>query len=220
MSAALLRGVGLTMVYEAGRQLVTALPPADIEIRTGDFLAITGPSGAGKTTLLNILSGIERPTGGEVFFEDRRLTDFSGSELARWRASAIGFVFQSYNLVSVLTARENVELPGYVHGYPREERRKRCDSALRLVGMEHRETHFPDQLSGGERQRIAIARALMTSPPLLLCDEPTGNLDGQNAELILDLLETLNKEYQKTIVLVTHDARAAARAAKVLHLEK
>ncbi|MGZ8284662.1 MAG: ABC transporter ATP-binding protein [Allosphingosinicella sp.] len=220
MSAPLLRGVGLTMVYEAGRQLVTALPPADIEIRAGDFLAITGPSGAGKTTLLNILSGIERPTAGEVFFEDRRLTDFSSGELARWRASAIGFVFQSYNLVSVLTARENVELPGYVHGYPREERRKRCDSALRLVGMEHRETHFPDQLSGGERQRIAIARALMTSPPLLLCDEPTGNLDGQNAELILDLLETLNKEYQKTIVLVTHDARAAARAAKVLHLEK
>jgi len=220
VSAALLRGVGVTKVYETGRQLVTALAPVDIEIRAGDYLAVTGPSGSGKTTLLNILAGIERPTAGEVVYEDRPLTRFSGRELARWRADSIGFVFQSYNLVSVLTAAENVELPGYVHGYSREERRARCSSALRLVGMEHRATHLPDELSGGERQRVAIARALMTSPPLLLCDEPTGNLDGHNTDLILDLLGTLNQEYKKTVVLVTHDATAAARAAKVFHLEK
>lgn len=203
----------------AGRT-VTSLPPTDLDVAPGDFLAVMGPSGAGKTTLLNILAGLLRPTAGSLLFEGKDLSGLTDAGLARWRSHAVGYIFQSFNLVPVLTARENVELPGYLAGYSAAERRARCDSALRVVGMSHRADHKPDQLSGGERQRVAIARALVGGPPLLLCDEPTGNLDSANAKGVLDLLGLLNEDHGKTIVLVTHDAMAAARAGRVMTLEK
>ncbi|MGH2571765.1 MAG: ABC transporter ATP-binding protein [bacterium] len=195
---------------------------ADIrfDVAEGEFLALMGPSGSGKSTLLNLLAGIDRPTSGSVSVAGTDIAALSESELAPWRHRHIGFVFQFYNLIPVLTARENVELPLKLAKLSREERRKKVEVALDVVGLADRMDHFPRQLSGGQEQRVAIARAVVTDPTLLLADEPTGDLDAKSAQEVLDLLAQLNDEFRKTIVMVTHDPRAAERAKRVMHLDK
>ncbi|MGC4084392.1 MAG: ABC transporter ATP-binding protein [Vicinamibacterales bacterium] len=206
--------------YSRGSERVDVLKGVSLDIPQGDFLALMGPSGSGKTTLLNMLGGIDTPTQGLIEVSGVSIGNLSGSALARWRASHVGFVFQLYNLLPALTAERNVELPLLLTKLSRKERRARANLALKVVGLAERSNHYPRQLSGGQEQRVGIARAIVTDPTLLLCDEPTGDLDRKSGDEILDLLQTLNAEYGKTIVMVTHDPRAAERARRTLHLEK
>jgi putative ABC transport system ATP-binding protein len=207
-------------VYQRDRQEIPVLDGLSIDIASGDFVALMGPSGSGKTTLLNLIGGIDQPTSGEVQVGDDLIGRLHGRSLAKWRARNIGFIFQLYNLIPVLTAIQNVELPLLLVRMSGKERRKRALLALELVGLADRIHHYPRQLSGGQEQRVAIARAIVSDPSVLLADEPTGDLDRKSAEEILQLIERLNKEFQKTIVMVTHDPHAAERARRVVHLDK
>jgi putative ABC transport system ATP-binding protein len=213
-----LRGVSKEYYREKFR--IPVLTELDVSVDEGDFLALMGPSGSGKTTLLNLIAGLDRPTSGEVMVHGQDLAYMSDSQVTRWRSENVGFIFQLYNLIPVLTAEENVELPLLLTSISRRERRSRARTALRVVGLEGREDHYPRQLSGGQEQRVAIARAIVTDPYLLVADEPTGDLDRAAAEEILNLMEQLNTEFQKTIVMVTHDPRAAKRARRLLQLDK
>jgi len=206
--------------YTRGGETVDVLKDLSLEIPQGDFLALMGPSGSGKTTLLNLIGGLDRPSEGTVEVAGHRIERASARELARWRTRYIGFVFQFYNLIPVLTAERNVELPLLLTRLSRAERRKRVAIALDVVGLADRARHYPRQLSGGQEQRVGIARAIVSDPALLLCDEPTGDLDRKSADEILALLKALNEEHGKTIVIVTHDPEAAARARRTLHLNK
>ena len=206
--------------YTRGNERIDVLKGVTIEIPPGDFLALMGPSGSGKTTLLNMLGGIDQPTQGLIEVAGVSIGTLSGGALSRWRASHVGFVFQLYNLLPALTAEKNVELPLLLTKLSRSERLKRANIALKVVGLADRSKHYPRQLSGGQEQRVGIARAIVTDPTLLLCDEPTGDLDRKAGDEILDLLQALNRDYGKTIVMVTHDPRAAERARHTLHLDK
>jgi len=207
-------------VFHRGSEDIRVLRNLDLEIAEGEFLALMGPSGSGKSTLLNLLAGLDRPTTGTLEVSGQRIDSLSRRELAHWRARHVGFVFQFYNLLPVLSAERNVELPLLLTRLSKAERRKRAQIALKVVGLADRASHYPRQLSGGQEQRVGIARAIVTDPDLLLCDEPTGDLDRKSGDEILDLLQTLNREHGKTIVMVTHDPRAADRARRTLHLEK
>jgi putative ABC transport system ATP-binding protein len=211
---------GVSKSYRRDSMTIPVLNDISLEIPDGEFLGLMGPSGSGKTTLLNLIAGIDRPDRGQVSVAGTDVTTLSESELARWRARHIGFVFQFYNLIPVLTAYENVELPLLLTPLSKAERRQHVETALTLVGLQDRMGHSPRQLSGGQEQRVAIARALATDPTILVADEPTGDLDRKSAEEILTLLERLNKEFKKTIVMVTHDPHAAERAHTVRHLDK
>ncbi|MFC4157851.1 ABC transporter ATP-binding protein [Chitinimonas lacunae] len=206
--------------YRRGHQDIPVLVDIDFDIAAGDFLALMGPSGSGKSTLLNLIAGIDRPSSGSILVNGVDIARLSEAELADWRASHIGFIFQFYNLMPVLTALENVELPLMLTRLGRRERREHAQLALEMVGLADRVEHYPNELSGGQQQRVAIARALVTDPELVVADEPTGDLDRKSAGEILDLLDRLNGELGKTIVMVTHDARAAERAHAIRHLEK
>ncbi len=206
--------------YSRGGERIDVLQGVNLDIPRGDFLALMGPSGSGKTTLLNLLGGIDTPSSGQLEIDGVKINDLGGSALSRWRSQNIGFVFQLYNLLPVLTAERNVELPLLLTKLSKAERRKRVAIALKVVGLADRARHYPRQLSGGQEQRVGIARAIVTDPTLLLADEPTGDLDRKAGDEILDLLQTLNREHGKTIVMVTHDPRAAERATRTLHLEK
>jgi putative ABC transport system ATP-binding protein len=210
----------LHKVFFRGGQRIDVLQGVTLDIPQGDFLALMGPSGSGKTTLLNLLGGLDTPTEGSIEVAGDRIDKMSGSRLAAWRARHIGFIFQLYNLLPVLTAARNVELPLLLTKLSKVDRRKRVDVALSVVGLTERANHYPRQLSGGQEQRVGIARAIVTDPTLLLCDEPTGDLDRKSGDEILDLLSALNRQQGKTIVMVTHDPHAAARARRTLHLEK
>src|SRR4051812_37558948 len=206
--------------YRRDEFVVPVLADLDLEVAEGEYLALMGPSGSGKTTLLNLVAGLDRSTSGQVIVHGQDLGHLSEAEITRWRANNVGFIFQTYNLIPVLTAFENVELPLLLTHLSRKRRRENVMTALRVVGLEGREHHSPRQLSGGQEQRVAIARAIVTDPYLLVADEPTGDLDRVTAGEILELLEQLNREFQKTIVMVTHDPLAARRAGRVLHLDK
>jgi putative ABC transport system ATP-binding protein len=210
----------LTKTYKRDKQEITVLNDVSIDIEQGDFVALMGPSGSGKTTLLNIIAGIDRPTQGEVMIAGTNIGVLTETELAKWRSRHIGFIFQFYNLIPVLTAFENVELPLMLTPLSKSERRRQVELALSVVGLADRMDHYPRQLSGGQEQRVAIARAIASDPDIFVADEPTGDLDRVSAEEILTLLERLNKEFGKTIVMVTHDPSAANRARIVHHLEK
>ena len=207
-------------VYQRDQIQIKVLDGINLEVPQGEFVALMGPSGSGKTTLLNLIAGIDRVTSGKVMVAGTDLTPLSEGELAKWRSHNIGFIFQFYNLIPVLNAVENVELPLLLTSLSGRERRERAMTALRIVGLEDRAKHYPRQLSGGQEQRVAIARAVVTDPTVLVADEPTGDLDHQSAEEILTLMETFNKEFHKTILMVTHDPRAAARARVQHHLDK
>jgi putative ABC transport system ATP-binding protein len=206
--------------YMRGKQSVEVLHGLDLEIPAGEFLALMGPSGSGKTTLLNLIGGLDRPTEGEVIVAGERIDTLSGSQLAKWRARHVGFVFQFYNLMPMLTAERNIELPLLLTNLSSSERMKNVAAALEIVGLSERAKHKPSELSGGQQQRIAIARALVSDPTILVCDEPTGDLDRQTAEEILGLLRLLNRDQGKTIVMVTHDPKAADFASRQLHVDK
>jgi len=206
--------------FTRGGERIDVLKGVNLEIPKGDFLALMGPSGSGKTTLLNLIGGLDTPTGGAIEVNGVPVSSLSGSRLSKWRAQNIGFVFQLYNLLPVLTAERNVELPLLLTTLRKSERRKRAGIALKVVGLSDRAKHYPRQLSGGQEQRVGIARAIVTDPTLLLCDEPTGDLDRKAGDEILDLLQSLNRDLGKTIVMVTHDPRAAERARRTIHLEK
>ncbi len=220
MNDVIIRCRKLSKHYKKGIQTVTPLADLDLDVKRGDFLALMGPSGSGKTTLLNLVAGIDQPSEGllEVCGED--ISTLSRSRLARWRAEHVGYIFQLYHLVPVLTAFENVELPLLLSDMSRRDRRERVENTLALVGLGERMHHYPRELSGGQEQRVAIARALVASPGLLVADEPTGDLDREAANAVLDLLHRLVNEFGKTIVMVTHDPRAAEKADRLLHLEK
>jgi putative ABC transport system ATP-binding protein len=207
-------------VYRRDAQEVPVLDGLSLEVAEGDFVALMGPSGSGKTTLLNLIGGIDRPTSGSLKVAGTEIGYMKGAKLAKWRARHIGFIFQLYNLIPVLTALQNVELPLLLVKMSGRERKQRARTALELVGLGDRLKHFPRQLSGGQEQRVAIARAVVSDPTLLLADEPTGDLDRKSGGEILDLLERLNKEFKKTVIMVTHDPHAAERAHRVLHLDK
>jgi putative ABC transport system ATP-binding protein len=206
--------------FTRGSERIEVLRGVDVTVPQGDFLALMGPSGSGKTTLLNLMGGLDQPTSGSVEVGGARIDKLSGSTLSQWRARHIGFVFQLYNLLPVLTAAKNVELPLLLTKLSASDRRKRAEIALKVVGLGDRTKHYPRQLSGGQEQRVGIARAIVTDPTLLLCDEPTGDLDRKAGDEILDLLQTLNRDHGKTIIMVTHDPHAAARAKRTLHLDK
>jgi putative ABC transport system ATP-binding protein len=210
----------VTKVYQRGKQKIEVLHGLDLDIPKGDFVALMGPSGSGKTTLLNLIGGLDQPTSGEVRVGGSRIDQLSSGELARWRAHNVGFVFQFYNLMPVLTAERNVELPLLLTKLSSAQRKKNVAVALEVVGLADRAKHKPRELSGGQEQRVAIARALVSDPQLLVCDEPTGDLDRKTADEILGLLQVLNREHGKTIVIVTHDPKAAEFARRILHLEK
>jgi len=207
-------------VYQRDSQQIKVLDGLSLEVPQGEFLALMGPSGSGKTTLLNLIAGIDRATSGSVSVAGTNLTPLSEGQLAKWRSQNVGFIFQFYNLIPVLNALENVELPLLLSHLSKDERRKRALTALRIVGLADRSKHYPRQLSGGQEQRVAIARAIVTDPAVLVADEPTGDLDSKSAEEILELMQTFNKDFGKTIVMVTHDPRAAAVAHTQRHLEK
>jgi putative ABC transport system ATP-binding protein len=206
--------------YVRGKQKVEVLHSIDLTIETGEFLALMGPSGSGKTTLLNLVAGLDQPTSGEVLVAGDRIDQLSRGSLSDWRARHIGFIFQFYNLLPVLTAEANVEVPLLLTDLSKSERRRRVQLALELVGLADRARHKPNELSGGQQQRVAIARAIVSDPTLLVCDEPTGDLDRQSAEEIMNLLTALNRSHNKTIVMVTHDPKAAEYASRELHLDK
>ena len=211
---------GVEKSFLKGRESVDVLLGIDLDIGEGDFLALMGPSGSGKTTLLNIIGGIDSASGGDVQVANENLNALNGRALARWRAANIGFVFQFYNLLPVLNARRNVELPLLLTRLSGKDRRKNAETALEIVGLSDRAKHKPGELSGGQQQRVAIARAIVADPPILVCDEPTGDLDRTTAGEILELLEILNRDHGKTIVMVTHDPKAAEHARHTLHLDK
>ncbi|RYD20813.1 MAG: ABC transporter ATP-binding protein [Verrucomicrobiaceae bacterium] len=211
---------GVSKSYRKGSTLVTPLEALDLDVPKGEFLALMGPSGSGKTTLLNLLSGIDSPTSGSLVIAGSEIAKLSRRDLTKWRANHVGYIFQLYHLVPVLTAFENVELPLLLSPLSKRERHQRVETALALVGLADRMHHTPAELSGGQEQRVAIARAVVADPPLLVADEPTGDLDRESAVRILELLRQLTREQGKTIVMVTHDAKAAAAADRTLHLEK
>jgi putative ABC transport system ATP-binding protein len=206
--------------FTRGSERIDVLKGVNLQIPQGDFLALMGPSGSGKTTLLNLIGGLDGPTGGVVEVNGLRVSSLRGSRLSKWRSENIGFVFQLYNLLPKLTAERNVELPLLLTPLSKKERRERVAVALNVVGLGDRAKHYPSQLSGGQEQRVGIARAIVTDPTLLLCDEPTGDLDRKSGDEILDLLQVLNRDHGKTIIMVTHDPHAAERARRTLHLEK
>jgi putative ABC transport system ATP-binding protein len=220
MSAPMVQVHNVTKVYERGRQKIEVLHGLTLEIPRGDFVALMGPSGSGKTTLLNLIGGLDQPTAGQITVAGRRIDQLSSGQLAQWRAYNVGFVFQFYNLMPVLTAESNVELPLLLTKLSAAQRRKNVAVALEIVGLPDRAKHKPKELSGGQEQRVAIARALVSDPQLLVCDEPTGDLDRKTADEILGLVQVLNREHGKTIVMVTHDPKAAEFARRTLHLEK
>jgi putative ABC transport system ATP-binding protein len=206
--------------YTRGKQSVAVLDHFDLEIEQGEFVAIMGPSGSGKTTLLNLIGGLDRPSSGQVTVAGERLDQLSGSGLSRWRARHVGFIFQFYNLLPTLSAERNVELPLLLTSLSGAERRRKVTAALGLVGLADRAKHKPGELSGGQQQRVAIARALIADPTILICDEPTGDLDRHTAEEILGLLQTLNRQYGKSVIMVTHDPKAASYASRQLQVDK
>ncbi len=206
--------------FRRGSEIINVLSGLDLEIARGEFLALMGPSGSGKTTLLNLIGGLDRPTRGAIEVDGQRIDQLSENQLAAWRARHVGFVFQMYNLLPVLTAERNVELPLLLTKLSRDKRRRQVETALTLVGLADRMRHYPRQLSGGQEQRVGIARAIVTDPTLLLCDEPTGDLDRKSGDEVLELLTALNREHGKTIIMVTHDPHAAQRASRTLHFDK
>jgi putative ABC transport system ATP-binding protein len=216
----LVRVRGVAKDYKRGAETVHVLQALDLDIREGDFLALMGPSGSGKSTLLNLIGGLDRPSKGEIEVAGQRIDSMSDGALGRWRANNVGFIFQMYNLLPVLSAERNVELPLLLTRLSGAERRKRVDAALKLVGLSDRAKHKPRELSGGQEQRVGIARAIVSDPMLLLCDEPTGDLDRKSGDEVLNLLQALNERHGKTIIMVTHDPHAAARASHTLHLTK
>jgi putative ABC transport system ATP-binding protein len=207
-------------MFRRGSEDIHVLSNLNLKVPKGEFLALMGPSGSGKSTLLNLIGGLDRPTKGTVSIDGERVEDLSDRKLAAWRARHIGFVFQLYNLLPVLSAERNVELPLLLTHLSKSERKKHVETALTVVGLDHRMKHYPRTMSGGEQQRVGIARAIVTDPTLLLCDEPTGDLDRKSGDGILDLLQALNKEHGKTIIMVTHDPHASARASRTVYLNK
>jgi putative ABC transport system ATP-binding protein len=220
MSESMIQCRGVSKSYHKGSTVVTPLEALDLDVPKGEFLALMGPSGSGKTTLLNLLSGIDSPTSGSLVIAGIDISKLSRRDLTKWRANHVGYIFQLYHLVPVLTAFENVELPLLLSPISKKERHARVETALSLVGLSDRMHHTPSELSGGQEQRVAIARAVVADPPLLVADEPTGDLDRESAVRILDLIRQLARDYGKTIVMVTHDAKAAAAADRTLYLEK
>jgi len=220
MDAPLVEVRGLSKEYRRGDEVVPVLAGLDLDINRGDYVALMGPSGSGKSTLLNLLGGLDRPTAGTITIAGERIDAMGSNALAAWRARSIGFIFQMYNLLPVLTAEQNVELPLLLTSLPRAERLRRARAALDLVGLADRAKHRPRELSGGQEQRVGIARAIVTDPVLLLCDEPTGDLDRKSSDAVLDLFDALNREAGKTIVMVTHDPHAAERARRIVYLDK
>ena len=216
----LVRVEGVHKTYRRGEERIDVLQGLDVTIGRGEFLALMGPSGSGKSTLLNLLGGLDRPSAGTITIDGLRIDELSEARLATWRARHVGFIFQMYNLLPALTAERNVELPLLLTPLSKAARRQHVATALGIVGLSDRARHYPRQLSGGQEQRVGIARAIVTDPTLLLCDEPTGDLDRKSGDEVLDLLAALNREHGKTIVMVTHDPHAAARAARVVHLDK
>jgi putative ABC transport system ATP-binding protein len=214
------QATSLTKEFQRGQVRVTALESVDLSVERGEFLALMGPSGSGKSTLLHLIAGMDKPTGGRLLVLGEEPADMNERALARWRNHHIGFVFQSFNLIPVLTALENVELPLKLTSLSKARRREASTTALKLVGLEDRLDHFPRQLSGGQEQRVAIARAIVTDPDVILADEPTGNLDANSARDVLSLLQKLNVDFGKTIVMVTHDPHSAAAASRLIHLDK
>ncbi len=210
----------VTKKYFRDRLEIPVLTNISLSVPEGEFLALMGPSGSGKTTLLNLIAGIDRPTGGQIIVNGQDISSLNEKAMAKWRAQHVGFIFQFYNLLPVLTAFENVELPLLLTNLSKQERKKQVELALTLVGLGDRMRHYPKQLSGGQEQRVAIARAIVTDPTILVADEPTGDLDKNSAAEIMTLLDRLNKEFKKTIIMVTHDPRAAEKAKKVMHLDK
>ena len=210
----------LHKTYRRGPETVDVLHGIDLDITKGDFVALMGPSGSGKTTLLNLIGGLDSPTSGEITVDGVRIDQLGSGQLSQWRSNNVGFVFQFYNLMPMLTAQKNVELPLLLTKLNAAQRKRNAEIALELVGLKDRAKHRPSELSGGQQQRVAISRAIVSDPTLLICDEPTGDLDRQSAEDILGLLQMLNREHGKTIVMVTHDPHAAARATRTLHLDK
>jgi putative ABC transport system ATP-binding protein len=210
----------VSKIYERGKQKVEVLHHIDLDVAQGEFLALMGPSGSGKTTLLNLIGGLDSPSGGSIAVGGQRIDNLGATALAKWRASQVGFVFQFYNLMPMLSAQRNVELPLLLTKLSSAERRKRAAIALELVGLADRASHKPGELSGGQQQRVSIARAIVSDPTLLVCDEPTGDLDRQSAEDVLALLRALNRDHGKTILMVTHDPKAAEYANQTLHLDK
>ena len=220
MAEHLIEVSNVSKTYTRGKMEIPVLQDLNIDIEKGDFIALMGPSGSGKTTLLNLIGGLDAPTSGSITVDGLRIDQLSQGKLARWRSKNVGFVFQFYNLLPVLTAIKNVELPLLLTGLSGSERKKRALAALTVVGLEDRARHRPNELSGGQEQRVAIARAVVSDPSLLVCDEPTGDLDRTTADEILDLLQVLNREYGKTILMVTHDPKAAAHASHCVYLDK
>jgi len=216
----LVRARGIHKEFRRGAERIDVLQGLDLDVARGEYLALMGPSGSGKTTLLNLLGGLDSPSRGTIEVAGERVDELRGGPLARWRARHVGFVFQLYNLLPVLTASGNVELPLLLTGLSRAERRRHVEAALSLVGLGDRMRHYPRQLSGGQEQRVGIARAIVADPTLLLCDEPTGDLDRKAGDEILDLLQALNEQQGKTVVMVTHDPHAAARAGRTVYLDK
>jgi putative ABC transport system ATP-binding protein len=210
----------LHKIFRRGSERIDVLEGVNLDLAQGEFLSLMGPSGSGKTTLLNLIGGLDTPSDGSVTVSGERIDTLSGGKLSRWRSRHIGFVFQLYNLLPVLTAERNIELPLLLTPLSRSQRKSHVATALAMVGLSDRAKHYPRQLSGGQEQRVGIARAIVTDPTLLLCDEPTGDLDRKSGNEILDLLQALNEDHGKTIVMVTHDAKAAARASRTLHLDK
>src|SRR5256885_6731506 len=219
-NSALVHVDGVEKIFRRGSEEIHVLSNLHLKVPKGEFLALMGPSGSGKSTLLNLIGGLDRPTRGTVSIAGERVDQFSDHTLAGWRARHIGFVFQLYNLLPVLTAERNVELPLLLTHLSKAERKKHVETALAVVGLTQRARHFPRTLSGGEQQRVGIARAIVTDPTLLLCDEPTGDLDRKSGDEILDLLQALNREHGKTIIMVTHDPHASARASRTVYLNK
>lgn len=218
--SALVRIRDLHKTYRRGPEQIDVLKGLNLDIDAGEFVALMGPSGSGKTTLLNLIGGLDTPSSGEIEIAGQRIDRLSSSQLAQWRSRHVGFVFQFYNLMPTLTALKNVELPLLLTPLSAAQRRRNAEIALELVGLKDRARHRPNELSGGQQQRVAIARAIVSDPTLLICDEPTGDLDRQSAEDVLQLLQTLNREHGKTIVMVTHDPKAADHASRTLHLDK
>jgi putative ABC transport system ATP-binding protein len=220
VSEAIVQAIHLTKIFQRGQTNVVALEKVEITIHRGEFVALMGPSGSGKSTLLHLIAGMDKPTEGTLKVLGEEPAEMSEQSLARWRNRHLGFVFQAFNLIPVLTALENVELPLKLTKLSRQQRHENAGTALKLVGLEDRLDHFPRQLSGGQEQRVAIARAIVTDPDIVLADEPTGNLDATSAKEVLSLLQRLNKEFNKTIIMVTHDPHSAQAASRLLHLDK